>query len=187
MQCSAARKPNRWNPEPVIARRSRLLPKPYRLLPLPPGRRSSPAASNSRPPRSSASCRIRSCRAGLRHTSNDDKRCPEARYRADAIVDEVAVSRSTSTTGRATPAFATKRPSRTCALSEIPEARENTPKIAIARSVRGEMPPPSLCYCSNPCGKLPKPPNRELNQPNREPNTANREASENHHGSPVPG
>jgi len=122
------------------------------------------------------------CPSGLRHTSNDDKRCPEARYRADAIVDEVAVSRSTSTTGRATPAFATKRPSRTCALSEIPEARENTPKIAIARSVRGEMPPPSLCYCSNPCGKLPKPPNRELNQPNREPNTANREASENHHG-----
>jgi len=137
MQCSAARKPNRWNPEPVIARRSRLLPKPYRLLPLPPGRRSSPAASNSRPPRSSASCRIRSCRAGLRHTSNDDQRCPEARHRADASVDELS-------------GFALDLDNRPCdtglraeaepslPVERIPEAGENTPNIAIARSVRAK-------------------------------------------------
>jgi hypothetical protein len=64
----------------------------------------------------------------------------------------------------------------------FPAARENTAKIAISRSIRGEIAPPIFCYLSKPWGKFPKQSNREINRPNREPNPPNREATENHQG-----
>jgi hypothetical protein len=64
----------------------------------------------------------------------------------------------------------------------FPARRENTAKIAIARSIGGETELASLCYFSKPSVKFPRRSNRENNQPNREPNRSNREASENHQG-----
>jgi hypothetical protein len=64
----------------------------------------------------------------------------------------------------------------------LPAQREDTGKIAIARSIGNETELASLCYFSKPSGKFPKRSNWEINRLNRELNPPNREASENHQG-----